>query len=430
MEIYANWLQEKLSGAQLQTIRSTENLLQLLFYKHQEFSLVFDLNKPQPTVVLIEGDWRPTKASPKPVAVFLNAHAKNLRLQNISARTDLGRVIELELISGKSANVSEEDTLPCEIQAVLIPKMPNLFVSSGNKKISWNKPRDLPLGQLSPEPAADFSPEDYGSFWLNAQHSPHVATGKNPTIDKDKLITKKLKAIQDIEAGVSLEKENLWRQMGEALKQITNETSGQEWSELYDKTLSKSQNREKAFVEAKALVKKREGAEKRILDLKNEIEKLQATPTENTKNSLTGKSAASDAAKGGRALQVLKKYEARGRTLRFTDDADGGFEAVIGKSGEDNLKILRAASSWDYWMHLKDYPGSHAVLFRNKNQNIPRSIVDQLAQKLIESSVKQHHGLKFSVVMAECRFVKPVKGAKAGLVTYQNATVFTVASAP
>jgi len=84
--------------------------------------------------------------------------------------------------------------------------------------------------------------------------------------------------------------------------------------------------------------------------------------------------------------------------------------------------ILRQARAWDYWFHLRDYPGAHAILFRTKNQNVPDSALREVAQWIIQESLGKKmliEGIKFDVIVAECRYVRPVKGAQ-GLVTYQN----------
>src|SRR6185312_10554255 len=117
---------------------------------------------------------------------------------------------------------------------------------------------------------------------------------------------------------------------------------------------------------------------------------------------------------------TLNKMEAHGRTLHLSED----LTAVMGKSAADNMKILRRARAWDLWFHLRDFPSSHAVLFRNKSANVGDGkifeVIGWFVRNHLGSKAAQHAGEKFDVVMTECRYVKPIRGDKIGRVTYHN----------
>ena len=119
----------------------------------------------------------------------------------------------------------------------------------------------------------------------------------------------------------------------------------------------------------------------------------------------------------------LGDIEAQGRTLRIRDD----LTAVAGKSAADNLKILRKARAWDLWFHMRDYPSSHAVLFRNKSAKVNDKDLFTVAVWFVRnhlgSKAAQHAGEKFSLVVVECRHVKPIKGDKIGRVTFHDERV-------
>ncbi|MFN9065949.1 MAG: DUF814 domain-containing protein, partial [Bdellovibrionales bacterium] len=122
--------------------------------------------------------------------------------------------------------------------------------------------------------------------------------------------------------------------------------------------------------------------------------------------------------------KLMKKAEATGRNREIK-----GFTASKGKSAQDNLALLRAAKAWDLWLHLRDYPGSHLILSLDKGQSVPQEVLNEAALWLAESSVKSKvklSGMRFDVLVVECRFVRPIKGDKLGRVNYQNERVFTV----
>lgn len=104
--------------------------------------------------------------------------------------------------------------------------------------------------------------------------------------------------------------------------------------------------------------------------------------------------------------------------------------AYMGKSAADNMELLRRSKPHDLWLHLKDYPSSHAIIHLNKNQKIPESAVLSIGQWLLKEGVQEKYvrgGGKFSVMIVECRHVKPIKGDKLGRVTYHNGREMLIA---
>jgi predicted ribosome quality control (RQC) complex YloA/Tae2 family protein len=110
---------------------------------------------------------------------------------------------------------------------------------------------------------------------------------------------------------------------------------------------------------------------------------------------------------------------------------DENFEAVMGKSARDNLEILRQAQAWDLWMHLKDYPGAHAIIVRPRTKEVPLKWIQKVSEWLIRETIGQKKvemGSKYDVVVVECRYVRPIKGDKLGRVSYHNPQVYSFAS--
>ncbi|MNT80503.1 hypothetical protein D3C72_2199710 [compost metagenome] len=102
---------------------------------------------------------------------------------------------------------------------------------------------------------------------------------------------------------------------------------------------------------------------------------------------------------------------------------ESGAIAYCGKSAADNLALLRQAKAWDFWLHLKDFPGAHAIVHRKRDQLIPDNELLQVSEWLAHESLSEkslYPGQKLAVVVVETRFVRPIKGDKLGRVTYHS----------
>lgn len=403
--------------------------MSLQLYKNGEFQLVFDMHPNRPSLALTPPQWRLPKPKTVPLSLFLNSHAKNKRLIAVNVIEELGRVVDFVF-----ANRDQQ----CVVRAILIPRQPNLIAITDEKKISWNKPKDLapaqPQPSLGDENARDWS--EYTELWLqqrssnsasaqkaasNLQELGGSASAKDPQQKQiEKNIEKKKRAMATIESELSLEEEKKWQEFGQFLK--TAEPISDQWRELYDGKINRSQNMEKAFQRSKDLRRKKQGTLDRLEKLKQEVAELEHA-LKNPESAIASAVVRSrEGAEKTKSYQMMKDAQIKGRTLKLDEET----EAVIGKSGTDNLKLLREARAWDLWLHLRDYPGSHAIIFKAKNKNLSHAQLQQVAIRLAEASVKNAKGLRLDVVMAECRYVRPVKGAKAGLVTFQNEKVFTI----
>lgn len=424
LEQYCAWALERLKGAQLQTIRSRDDQLLLSFYRSGDLHLLIDLQMQRPGLILLQDREPEWVNRPHPVQVFLNAHGKNARLSRLEAQSDLGRVVFLELtkLHGR-----------CEIQIVLIPRAANLLVTSlmpGEtkktrdqlvaKQISWHKPKPLPEA----DPARVSAPLDFNPAQLEAEHwaalekkgsSSAIGSPDKTRINQatEKSLSKKRKAVEQLSASLQEHEEDQWLAMGKAL--LESSQCPMEFRHLWKSNESAKENRERAFLKAKEIKRKRAGTEERVKVLLQEIAELEAklaSPVEQLSKPERSTS-----------TKAMQKAEVRGRTVRFSaPDSGPELEAVIAKSGAENLALLRQSRAWDYWLHLRDYPGAFAIVFRQKNQKVPDSVLFEVAKRLISMSreTASNPGVSYAVVVAECRWVKPVKGAKAGRVVYTN----------
>ena len=105
---------------------------------------------------------------------------------------------------------------------------------------------------------------------------------------------------------------------------------------------------------------------------------------------------------------------------------DEGLDIIgyMGKSAQENVKLLKAAKPWSIWIHLKDYPSAYAIIFYGKTVKLSDQHIRTAAQWLVEESFrnkKETPGYKVKVIFTECRYVKLLKGDRLGRVTYSLA---------
>lgn len=96
-----------------------------------------------------------------------------------------------------------------------------------------------------------------------------------------------------------------------------------------------------------------------------------------------------------------------------------GFEIWAGRNNLQNDRLtLKTAKGEDLWLHTKDIPGSHVIVFA-KGREIPDSTVLEAA-KIAASNSKAKGGTKIPVDYTKVRYVKKPNGAKPGMVIFTN----------
>lgn len=399
------------AGAQLQEIETHPKGLAFAFYKKGRIWWILDLTLQQPMSLILydETPWK-KKTGPKPVALFLNSHAKNTFLAKAEILQDQGRVISVELVSSIKK---------IRIQVHLIPKAVNVIVDDGEKKISWAKPRDLGTAPVMVGSRRELT--DLKFEWLNEQSSKtknqnlEIPLKKEAALHQAELaIEKKRKALASMTEQLQNDQGQQWQKLGEILKSTEIHQLDQEWKSFIGSGQNRFQLMQKSFEKAKQFEKKKQGTKDRIEILIKEIKQIEKSIESGNFSSQ----------KQGQVRHQLKDAKAEGRTKTFD-----GFVTSKGKSAADNLALLRSAKAWDLWVHLRDYPSSHLIIAIDKGKKVPDGVVMQAALWLAESSVKAKgsiSGMKLDVVVCECRFVRPIKGDKIGRVHYQNEKVLTV----
>ena len=96
-----------------------------------------------------------------------------------------------------------------------------------------------------------------------------------------------------------------------------------------------------------------------------------------------------------------------------------GFDIWAGRNNLQNDKLtLKTAKGDDLWLHTKDIPGSHVIIFAN-GKEIPDSTILEAA-RIAASNSKAKGGTKIPVDYTKVRYVKKPNGAKPGMVIFSN----------
>lgn len=412
------YLHDELIGSQLQEVISTEDGVVLGFYRfvHEPKAvwLVFDMDTQFPFVGLFyQNPWLKIKKT-KPVALFLNSHFKNTHLKGIHFLENFGRVAEFDFSLADKKLV---------LQLRLIPKQPNIIVSADDKTIAWEKPRDLVVAT----PDENFESENRSIPFLFKQWFERRAKAKpkeslsvaggSPydkwVLQRNKDVQKKQKALNQIDEQKNELRKVPWSDIGNHLKTHGFKDLPLEWTTYVDFSQKPSFNIEKAFEKAKQAIHKIQGADLRKEQLLQEITLAKDISEGRFQQHLS--ELATKQAKQG------QRKSPEGSFRKLTIEGESPVNVLMGKNAVENLKLLRQAKAWDLWVHLKDYPSAYAILQKPKDKNVSDQVLIQASQWLVKESIKNKKnidGTKLSVVIVECRHVRPIKGDKLGRVTY------------
>ncbi|OOP78222.1 fibronectin/fibrinogen-binding protein [Helicobacter pylori] len=84
------------------------------------------------------------------------------------------------------------------------------------------------------------------------------------------------------------------------------------------------------------------------------------------------------------------------------------FKIGLGKNQKENIKLLQDARANDLWMHVRNIPGSHLIVFCQKNT--PKDeVIMELAKMLIKMQKDAFNS--YEIDYTQRKFVKIIKGA-------------------
>ncbi len=413
---------QALVGSQLQEcVQSTSEAGLGFYHDRQMVWLWFDLHPQRPMIVQLDSPPQRKKIG-RPLTLFIKSRFVGRRLESVRADLSRGRV----LIFSFHRAADEESSQRLEIEVLLIPHAANLIAVDGNSSVSEVKPKDLPVQAFLErnEPVVR-SWDDIGTEWRAEQ------TRKNPLNQAptdsaarekkwQKAVEKKRGALERMAEELAQKMSGATRDFGEWLKEHgTLEDIPLEFKDLANLEENLSWNIENAFHRAKENERKSEGTRTRIAQVTKELQDLERLGP--VKFDLPQKGVTAR-----QTQSLLAKAAAKGRRHQIGPD----LEVFIGKSAADNLAILRKAQPFDLWLHLRDFPGAHAIMRRTRGRNITDAELQDAGQWVIEQSLGQRaqsmRGERFDLLIVECRFVRPIKGDKLGRVNYSNDRVMTL----
>ena len=412
-----------LIGARLLKVGRCERDLWLFFCKDKIFFYLYFCMDPQsPCPFMFRQKDLPLFFSKreKPVQLFLKTHTVGTKTTHFFVNVDKGRILFLEFQSP-----SRKSTL--EIR--LFPHGQNILVQSGGKKISWNKVMEIPLFSPSVQSCRDIQDNQSNQ---HREKNPLKATSKdfdemaqaflkeynrnknknkngtqNPKAHFELLLSKKRKILKKLFLNLEEKKEKIQRylQLSQHLNGVLNlKDVDLKWDKDLDHGKSLPWNREKIFSSYKKEKQKYKTILERILIVEEEIKALQKNPDFYLK-------------KENLKQDYLQKRKGKETYLILTDK----MMAFMGTSAKKNMELLRRAKPWYLWLHAKDLPGPHVLLACPRGEEVEEKHLLQVAGWLrLAQFKKKLPPVEFCVVIAECRYVRPIKGDRLGRVSYQN----------
>ncbi len=123
-------------------------------------------------------------------------------------------------------------------------------------------------------------------------------------------------------------------------------------------------------------------------------------------------------------IGILKKEKTpityRGERLKIKRFVSpDGFLILVGRSAKDNEMVLKLASPNDYWLHVRDIPGSHVIIKRSGKKDVPFSTI-KYAASIAAYFSKGREDTNVGVDYTLRKYVKPIKGGGPGFVNFRE----------
>lgn len=416
-----------LKGATLQEVAVSSTGVGVGFWQQEQglIWLWFEGHRWSPVLIPLNRLPRPGIKPLKPLALFIKAHFQDAQFSEVSRKRDLGRALEIKFDQGQ------------RIEIHLWPKHANFVAFAGTKRVAWTRVTAASGGDLPHEASALDQvrnlPEILQEWTDLVRQLPKVKTSgqtveqgrKTGNENGEKLRQDKIKrlkrAIEKVDAEIVAKRDAPWREVGDWLVQNQTLNIPEKHKPFVDRRRSLPWNIENCFHRAKEGERKLAATQLRRDQLASEIKWAESAPLQQL-------------AKKGIELNVKKavnKKEAKESRAKFRRILlPSGLVARVGRSAADNMQILRESRAWDYWLHLRDHPGSHAIISRERNAAVADQDFAMAGRALIEQTfpqnLKNYLGQVFTLIISECRHVHPLKGDKMGRVTFRNERTMTL----
>lgn len=213
---------------------------------------------------------------------------------------------------------------------------------------------------------------------------------------------------------------NLWAiQRGAKSVTLTNYYDGKEVTIPLDVRLSPSANAQKYFKE----YKKKQTAARMLTQLiaESDAEAEYLATVQYEVETAEGEAALAEIRAELKNQGYLKYYKAKDKKQKPADflryESSDGFPILVGRNNVQNDKLtLKTARGRDIWFHVKNAPGSHAVVLSGGRPVPDTTKTEAAILAAVHSS--QNGGAKVQVDYTEVKNVWKANGAKPGMVLY------------
>lgn len=122
---------------------------------------------------------------------------------------------------------------------------------------------------------------------------------------------------------------------------------------------------------------------------------------------------------------AAKKIAGSGQSAPLKVVTQDGFVIWVGRNSRQNeLVTFGKGGGQDLWLHARRVPGAHVVV-KFDGRSIPQEVIEQAASLSAYYSGRRNDG-KVEVDVTRCLYVKKIKGAAQGMVTYKNEETLSV----
>ncbi len=121
----------------------------------------------------------------------------------------------------------------------------------------------------------------------------------------------------------------------------------------------------------------------------------------------------------------LKRIGGGGRQSPLRVVSRAGYVIWVGRNSRQNEQVtFKTANAQDIWLHARDVPGAHVVI-RNDGRRISAELIAEAAAVAAWYS-KRRNDTTVQVDYTRVKYVKAIKGAGPGMVTYRKETAVNV----
>ncbi len=132
---------------------------------------------------------------------------------------------------------------------------------------------------------------------------------------------------------------------------------------------------------------------------------------------------------------VLKRKSTKEKARRmklnpYEYHTTNGLRVLVGRNNKENdILTFKTASAKDIWLHTKDIPGSHVILFTDGSEPSDEDILEAASLAALHSKAKLSNQVPVDYVPV--KYVKKPNGAKPGFVIFtHNKTVYAAPKEP